>query len=194
MLIYIGIAAQSYGVSASEAYTLVSIANAASFIGRLSTGYLADRHALFALLTGCTDDSAVSRYGPLNIMGPSTIVAAVMTYGSSLRPPSSNTSSQDMSKCFSILPVAWPHARTYHSTIPIAVLYGISNGAFITLHTVPLLSLGKPDEVGERLGLFFTIIAFGAMCGPPISGAIWQASEGWEIVGVYAGKCKEAIG
>ena len=101
---------------------------------------------------------------------------------------------QDMSKCFSPLAVAWPHALTYHSIIPIAVLYGISNGAFISLHCVPLLSLGKPDEVGERLGLFFTIIAFGAMCGPPVSGAIWKASGGWEIVGVYAGKCKEAIG
>ena len=38
----------------------------------------------------------------------------------------------------------------------------------------------------------FTIVAFGAMCGPPISGAIRKASEGWEIVGIYAGKCEGA--
>ena len=126
------------------------------------------------------------------MIGPLTIVGAVMTYGASPRPtvPLSTMSFQYMSKYFSLLPIAWPYARTYHSIIPIAVLYGISNGAFISLHTVPLLSLGKPNEVGERLGLFFTIIAFGAMCGPPISGAIWKASGGWEFVGVYAGKCK----
>jgi len=68
----------------------------------------------------------------------------------------------------------------------------MSSGAFVSLLAAPLLSLGKPNEVGERLGLMFTIISFGAMCGPPISGAIRKASEGWEIVGVYAGNCKEA--
>lgn len=59
MLTYIGTAAQSYGISASESYTLVSIVNAASFVGRLSAGYLADKYAHLALLTGCTDDAAV---------------------------------------------------------------------------------------------------------------------------------------
>jgi MCP family monocarboxylic acid transporter-like MFS transporter 10 len=70
----------------------------------------------------------------------------------------------------------------------------MSSGAFVTLLPAPLLSLGKPNEVGERSGLLFTTTAFGAMCGPPISGAIRKASGGWEIVGVYAGKCKEAAG
>jgi MCP family monocarboxylic acid transporter-like MFS transporter 10 len=88
--------------------------------------------------------------------------------------------------------IAWPHACTYHTIILIAILYGIFSGAFISLLTVPLLSLGKPNEVGERSGLLFTIIAFGAMCGPPISGAIQKATDGWEIVGLYAGRFKEA--
>ena len=66
----------------------------------------------------------------------------------------------------------------------------MSSGAFISLLVAPLLSLGKSNEVGERSGLMFTIIAFGSMCGPPISGAIRNASEGWDIVGIYAGKCK----
>jgi MCP family monocarboxylic acid transporter-like MFS transporter 10 len=96
-----------------------------------------------------------------------------------------------MSNSFSLLPPAWPYARTYHAIILIAVLYGIFSGAFISLLAVPLLSLGKPSEVGERSGLLFTIIAFGAMCGPPISGAIRKETDGWEIVGAYAGKCKE---
>jgi MCP family monocarboxylic acid transporter-like MFS transporter 10 len=59
VLTYIGTAAQSYGMSASEAYTLVSIANAASLVGRLSTGYLADMYVLLALLTGRTDNAVV---------------------------------------------------------------------------------------------------------------------------------------
>jgi MCP family monocarboxylic acid transporter-like MFS transporter 10 len=65
---------------------------------------------------------------------------------------------------------------------------------FISLLPLPLLSLGKPNEVGERSGRLFTIIAFGALCGPPISGAIQKATDGWEIVGVYAGKFKEGTG
>jgi len=60
VLTYIGAAAQSYGISASESYTLVSIANAVSFVGRLSTGYLADKYALLlALLTGRADSPMV---------------------------------------------------------------------------------------------------------------------------------------
>ena len=60
VLTYIGTAAQSYGISASDAYTLVSIANAASFIGRLSTGYLADKHVTsLALFMERTNDIAV---------------------------------------------------------------------------------------------------------------------------------------
>ena len=50
VLTYIGTAAQSYGIPASEAYTIVSIANAASFVGRLSTGYLADKYPLLLAL------------------------------------------------------------------------------------------------------------------------------------------------
>jgi MFS transporter, MCT family, solute carrier family 16 (monocarboxylic acid transporters), member 10 len=68
------------------------------------------------------------------------------------------------------------------------VLYGISSGASVSLVAAPLISMGKPNEAGERSGLMFTIISFGALCGPPISGAIRKASEGWEIVGIYAGK------
>jgi len=70
------------------------------------------------------------------------------------------------------------------------VIYGLCSGAFVSLLATPLLSLGKPNEVGERSGLMFTIVALGAVCGPPISGAIRKASEGWEMVGIYAGKCK----
>ena len=68
----------------------------------------------------------------------------------------------------------------------------MSSGAFVSLLAGPLLSLGKPNEVGERSGLMFTITAFGAICGPPISGTIRKASEGWEMVGIYAGKCTGA--
>jgi MFS transporter, MCT family, solute carrier family 16 (monocarboxylic acid transporters), member 10 len=62
------------------------------------------------------------------------------------------------------------------------------SGVFTGLLAAPLASLGKSNEVGERVGLMFTIVGFGAMGGPPISGAIRGASEGWGIVGIYAGK------
>lgn len=122
-------------------------------------------------------------------MGPSTIVTAVLTYGSSLAALSLQRRS-DTHLCSFL--AAWPYTRTYYAIIPIAVLYGMSSGAFVSLIAAPLLSLGKPNEVGERSGLMFTIVAFGALCGPPISGAIQKATEGWEFVGIYAGKCREA--
>ena len=122
-------------------------------------------------------------------MAPSTIVTAVMTYGP-FHHHHSFLSAVCLTSYWSC--VAWPHAQTYYTIIPIAVVYGMCSGAFVSLLTAPLLSLGKSNEVGERSGLMFTIIAFGALCGPPISGAIRKASEGWELVGIYAGKWKAA--
>ncbi|KAG8753254.1 hypothetical protein FRC14_006214, partial [Serendipita sp. 396] len=62
MLTYVATYATQRNVSQSMAYNLVAIANAASLIGRLTTGLLADK------------------YGPLNIMTPFTFSAAIFTY------------------------------------------------------------------------------------------------------------------
>ncbi len=42
-------------------------------------------------------------------------------------------------------------------------------------------------DLGRRLGMAMTIAASGALAGPPISGAIYSATGGFEAVGYYAG-------
>lgn len=52
----------------------------------------------------------------------------------------------------------------------------------------PLIAMGGTHDVGLRLGMFFTVLAFGALAGPPISGAINQSTGNFKAVGYYAGK------
>ncbi|KAG6864680.1 hypothetical protein C0991_007922 [Blastosporella zonata] len=51
----------------------------------------------------------------------------------------------------------------------------------------PMMELGAIDDLGRRLGMFMSVYAFGALAGPPISGAINTATGGFEAVGYYAG-------
>ena len=48
--------------------------------------------------------------------------------------------------------------------------------------------MGSRYDVGVRIGMYFTIIAMGSIAGPPISGAINDATGGYKDVGFYAGK------
>lgn len=51
-----------------------------------------------------------------------------------------------------------------------------------------MIALGEIGDVGRRTGLYMNILAVGALLGPPISGAINEASGGYPAVGSYAGK------
>lgn len=44
------------------------------------------------------------------------------------------------------------------------------------------------DSVGGRTGTLMTLMAFGGLAGPPISGAISTATNGYKAVGIYAGE------
>ncbi|KDQ19997.1 hypothetical protein BOTBODRAFT_170029 [Botryobasidium botryosum FD-172 SS1] len=125
-LTYIDVAAAAIGVNPDLSFYLVSIANAASFVGRISSGFLADK------------------YGPLNVLIPFTLLAGVMTY-------------------------VWPYMTNFGSLIAIAVVYGRM-------------------FVGRVLGMDMTIMAVGALTGPPIAGAIRDASGSFHDVGLYAGE------
>jgi MFS transporter, MCT family, solute carrier family 16 (monocarboxylic acid transporters), member 10 len=50
-----------------------------------------------------------------------------------------------------------------------------------------MIHMGANGDVGRRLGMFTTIVAIGALTGPPISGAINNGTNGFEAVGIYAG-------
>ena len=51
----------------------------------------------------------------------------------------------------------------------------------------PIIEMGERHDVGVRLGMYWTILAMGALAGPPISGAINAATGGYTAVGWYAG-------
>lgn len=107
-----------------------------------------------------TIDSLV---GPLNVMIPFTFFAGVITYG-------------------------WPYAKTAGAYIAIAILYGICSGVYVSMITAPIVRMGDTYDVGVRVGMYLTVLALGALAGPPISGAINDATGNYNMVGVYAGE------
>ncbi|TBU48849.1 MFS general substrate transporter [Dichomitus squalens] len=102
------------------------------------------------------------RYGPLNILVPASLIVAVVTY-------------------------AWPFAKSTAAFVMIAVLIGVSSGAILAIVVQPFARLGSVTNVGMRIGMGSTITAIGAIAGPPIAGAILDATGSFKDVGYYAG-------
>lgn len=48
--------------------------------------------------------------------------------------------------------------------------------------------MGSVNDIGRRTGMCMTILALGALAGPPISGAINTATGGFKAVGYFAGE------
>ena len=57
----------------------------------------------------------------------------------------------------------------------------------------PIVRMGRTEDVGVRIGMNFTVIALGAVAGPPISGAINTATGGFKFTGIYAGMCRSSV-
>jgi hypothetical protein len=69
-----------------------------------------------------------------------------------------------------------------------SVISSIASGVYAGLVLAPAMALGDTSDVGRRVGMASTILAFGALIGPPISGTIYSASGGYKAVGYYAGE------
>lgn len=82
---------------------------------------------------------------------------------------------------------AWPFATNESQVIAIATIYGFSSGGFLALFALAAVALGDIEDAGRRVGMFMSLAAFGAIAGPPISGAISTASGGFVDSGFYAG-------
>ncbi|OCB89309.1 MFS general substrate transporter [Sanghuangporus baumii] len=130
-----------------------------------------DRSFAFYLVAIANGASAIGRlgsgilavsYGPVNVMVICTALAAVFTY-------------------------IWPFVTTKGAFTAVTVLYGVASGAFMCLFAIPVAHLGPTHDVGRRTGLQMTIMAIGALTGPPISGAIKQNHSTFREVGIYAG-------
>ncbi|KAF8065357.1 major facilitator superfamily domain-containing protein [Lyophyllum atratum] len=104
----------------------------------------------------------VDKTGAVNIIVPMTVAAALITY-------------------------SWPLAHTKDALIAVAALYGFTSAAYVSTFQMPLYDLGELEDVGRRAGMVMTCAAFGAIAGPPISGAILHVSGGFSAVGYYAG-------
>ena len=76
--------------------------------------------------------------------------------------------------------------------MPPPVEYSLAAGAFVGIVAAPLShpKFGVQGDIGRRIGMLFTTSGIGALCGPPISGAIHDAVGGYKAVGAYAGKTK----
>lgn len=96
-------------------------------------------------------------------MIPFTLIAAAFTYG-------------------------WPFTHTTASLIVISLIYGFCSGMYVSLMTAPIMNLGGHGDIGRRIGMYMSILAVGALCGPPISGAIQVSTGSFKMVGVFAGE------
>jgi len=143
---YIDLSATRVGISPEFSFYLVSIANAGSGLGRISSGILADK------------------FGAITITGPLTLLCAVMAY-------------------------IWPLATTKGALIVVGIIYGFCYGSYVTLLAAPVMMMGDMHDSGRRVGTVWTCMTLGAIVGPPISGAIAQATGGFKAVGYYAGSC-----
>lgn len=89
----------------------------------------------------------------------------------------------------------WSYSRiwvrkysTYPALITDLLARSFSSGAYVSLLSNPLMEMGETlSDIGTRIGMFTTIMAVGALAGPPISGAIADRTSGFGTVGCYAG-------
>ncbi|KAH7099294.1 MFS general substrate transporter [Auriculariales sp. MPI-PUGE-AT-0066] len=71
-----------------------------------------------------------------------------------------------------VLTYAWPFATTLRSIIAVAIIY--------------VAHMGDIRDVGRRTGMQQTILAFGALAGPPTCGAIASAAGSYVPLGAFA--------
>ncbi|TFY81410.1 hypothetical protein EWM64_g2605 [Hericium alpestre] len=109
-----------------------------------------------------TSGVIADRIGPINIMTPMMAFTGIFTY-------------------------IWPFVHGTAAVTIIAIFYGYASGAYIGLCPAPMINFGEPGDSGRRIGMYFTTMAFGAVAGPPISGAINNATGSDKPVGIYAG-------
>ena len=144
VLNYIDLSAIAVGIPPEFSFYLVSFANTGSGLGRILSGFFADK------------------LGPLTIVAPMTLLCATMTY-------------------------VWPFATKKGSLVAIAITYGFCAGAYTSLRSLPVVVMGDMHDAGRRTGTATTVVALGIIAGPPISGTIAQATDGFKAVGYYAG-------
>ncbi|PLB38219.1 MFS general substrate transporter [Aspergillus candidus] len=92
------------------------------------------------------------RFGGVNIMAPSCLFSAVILF-------------------------VWRFSHDIPGLIVISLIYGLVSGGMVSLPPATIANLtSKQSELGGRMGLAYTIAAFGALIGNPIAGACLRPS------------------
>jgi len=79
---------------------------------------------------------------------------------------------------------AWPFATTKGS---LGIIYGFCSGAYVSPLPISVVKMGDMYDAGRRIGMALTCVMLGAIDGPPISGAIVDATGRFEVVGYHTG-------
>lgn len=75
-----------------------------------------------------------------------------------------------------IVALCWEKTYTLGDLIGISFGWSFASGALISLPPLGIANLTKePSEYGRRIGLGYTVAAFGALLGNPIAGAVLGA-------------------
>ncbi|KAL4889083.1 MFS general substrate transporter [Aspergillus ambiguus] len=92
------------------------------------------------------------RFGGVNVMAPACFLSAIILF-------------------------MWRFAHTLAGLIVISLLYGLISGGMVSLPPATIANLTiQQSELGGRMGLAYTIAAFGALIGNPIAGACLRPS------------------
>jgi MFS transporter, MCT family, solute carrier family 16 (monocarboxylic acid transporters), member 10 len=81
----------------------------------------------------------------------------------------------------------WVSIRVNYLLVVVDLRASMFTGVYASMLAAPIISMGDTRSVGVRVGMFFSVLALGALAGPPISGAINTATGGYKAVGYYAG-------
>jgi len=82
----------------------------------------------------------------------------------------------------------WPLCVNSAQIVVLAVFYGIFSGGFTGLIIAPLSSIDKSGgDIGQLAGFLLAAGSVASLIGPPIAGAIRDATGGFHAVAYYAG-------
>ncbi|KAJ5173657.1 MFS general substrate transporter [Penicillium coprophilum] len=131
------------------------------YIQKYALQFNIDDDMAFYLLSMMNASSLIGRIGPnlladyiggLNVMAPACFLSAVVLF-------------------------VFRFAVDLPGLIVIALFYGLISGGMVSLPAAIIANLtSKPSELGSRIGLAYTIAAFGALIGNPIAGACLRPS------------------
>ncbi|KAK7917668.1 hypothetical protein PG985_011276 [Apiospora marii] len=82
--------------------------------------------------------------------------------------------------CVAVVLYCWPAAAHAHGPLyAFAAVYGFVASAVQSLFAVSLAALtDDPGQLGTRMGMVFTVVAFACLTGSPLAGAIMEADDG----------------